>query len=103
MLAALSVVAHGQDPTPHAPKNCQLVLADDLVRVVRLHYGAHEKIPSDFLRVELKTLPIGRPGSSGCFVDHDRNATKVALESANVEIERLVSTHLLRIEFRKKI
>jgi hypothetical protein len=131
-----------------------LALENDLVRVIRVHYDAHEKLPvhdhpktpiiyvylsdagpvrfkhkgdepydlqrpavknggfrmhrgfiethevenigdtsSDFLRVELKTLPIGTPGLSGRFpppADSTQSATKVEFENANVRIVRVI-------------
>jgi hypothetical protein len=44
--------------------------------------------PSDFLRVELKTLPIGTPGLSGRFpppADYSRSTTKVEFEECQRE------------------
>jgi hypothetical protein len=154
MLVAVCVAACGQDPLRTLPKNYQLALENDLVRVIRVHYDAHEKLPvhdhpktpiiyvylsdagpvrfkhkgdepydlqrpavkkggfrmhrgfiemhevenigdtpSDFLRVELKTLPIGTPGLSGRFpppTDYSRSTTKVEFENANVRIVRVV-------------
>ena len=154
VLAAAAVAAYGQDPLRTLPKNYQLALENDLVRVIRVHYDAHEKLPvhdhpktpiiyvylsdagpvrfkhkgdepydlqrpavkkggfrmhrgfiethevenigdisSDFLRVELKTLPIGTPGLSGRFpppADFTGSAAKVEFENANVRIVRVI-------------
>ena len=40
MLAA----GYGQDPLRTLPKNYQLAFENDLVRVIRVHYGPHEKL-----------------------------------------------------------
>ena len=150
MLAAV----YGQDPLRTLPKNYQLAFENDVVRVIRVHYGAHEKLlvhdhpktptiyvylsdggpvrfkhaetvpfvlerravkrggfrlsagrlekhevenisdtPNDFLRVELKAVPLGTSGLSGRFApptDYGRSATKVEFENANVKIVRFV-------------
>jgi len=154
VLAAAGVAAYGQDPLRTLPKNYQLAFENDVVRVIRVHYDAHGKLPvhdhpktpiiyvylsdagpvrfkhkgdepydlqrpavkkggfrmhrgfiethevenigdtaSDFLRVELKTLPIGTPGLSGRFpppADYGRSSTKVEFENANARIVRLI-------------
>ncbi len=150
MLAAV----YGQDPLRTLPKNYQLAFENDVVRVIRVHYGAHEKLlvhdhpktptiyvylsdggpvrfkhaeadpfvlerravkkggfrlsagrlekhevesisdtPNDFLRVELKAVPLGASGLSGRFAppkDYAQSITKVEFENANVKIVRFV-------------
>ncbi len=44
MLAAVHVAGYGQDPLRALPKNYQLAFENDVVRVIRVHYGAHEKL-----------------------------------------------------------
>src|SRR5258708_28995689 len=154
MLAA----GYSQDPVRTLPKNYQLAFENDLVRVIRVHYGPHEKLlvhdhpktptiyvylsdggpvrfkhaetvpfvlerravksggfrlsagrlekhevenisdtPNDFLRVELKAVPLGTSSLSGRFApptDYVRSATKIEFENANVRIVRIIcGTH----------
>ena len=150
MLAA----GYSQDPVRTLPKNYQLAFENDLVRVIRVHYGSHEKLlvhdhpksptiyvylsdggpvrfkhaetvpfvlerravkrggfrlsagrlekhevenisdtPNDFLRVELKAVPLGTSSLSGRFApptDYGRSTTKVEFENANVRIVRII-------------
>ncbi|MGI8746692.1 MAG: cupin domain-containing protein [Bryobacteraceae bacterium] len=45
VMAALTLAAYGQDPLRVLPKNYQLAFENDVVRVLREHYGAREKLP----------------------------------------------------------
>jgi hypothetical protein len=148
------VAGYGQDPLRTLPQNYHRAFENDLVRVIRVHYGAHEKLvvhdhpktptiyvylsdggpvrfkhaeaapfvlerravkkggfrlsagrlekhevesisdtPNDFLRVELKAVPLGTSSLSGRFApptDYGRSMTKVEFENANVKIVRFV-------------
>lgn len=151
------VAAFSQDATKTAPQAYQLQFENEWVRVIRVHYGAREKIPphahtewpaayvylndsgpiifrhkdwdhpeltrpatkagsfrlsptsavnevhevenptdipSDFLRVEFKTQPIGRPSLRGRFYRADnpagKNLRQVQFENEQMRITRLV-------------
>lgn len=48
VICLLSGLASAQDPLKAAPQNYQLEFENEWVRVVRVHYGPHEKIPEHF-------------------------------------------------------
>lgn len=45
-LCLLSTLATGQDPTKTLPNNYKLQFENEWVKVTRVHYGPHEKLPS---------------------------------------------------------
>jgi quercetin dioxygenase-like cupin family protein len=45
VLAAVCVAVYSQDPLRTLPKNYKLALENDVVRVIRVHYDAHERLP----------------------------------------------------------
>lgn len=46
VLCLLSTLATGQDPTKTLPNNYKLQFENEWVKVTRVHYGPHEKLPS---------------------------------------------------------
>ena len=151
----LAVAALAQDPLKVAPKNYKLEFENEWVKVVRVHYGANEKVvahdhnptaaaymylsdsgpvvfkhinlsygaitraavkagsfrvykavkevhevenpnntPSDFLRVEFKTEPLGDSKLRGKFHREDapagENFSKVQFDNEQVRVTRLI-------------
>lgn len=154
-IAGLVATAHAQDPVPLLPQNYQLAFENEVVKVVRVHYGPHEKLrvhdhpktpilwvyladggpvrfqhigdedyalvrppthaggfrlhsgfvekhevenlsdsPSDFLRVELKTVPLGVRTLHGRFAPlaelPKKGLDKVEFEDPTLRISRVV-------------
>jgi hypothetical protein len=47
LLAVGAGLAFSQDPLRTLPKNYQLTFENEFVRVIRVHYGRHEKLSHD--------------------------------------------------------